>query len=550
MPWHVARDEQGCSASEPWAVVKDSDGSIVGCHATQADAQAQVAALYANEPGAAAMAAHVENNPDLCSPDSPWAVVDDDSGNSLGCFPDEASANVKLAEVSAPAAAESATLEVGGSFQALLVVEGHETADQRMFELNSVTWRDLPVPLMVQTETGPGGHVGAWFGGAVEEVMRDPTEPSRVLAAGHFAGPRAAEAEAYLRAGLRGISVDVSGSDVVLEGFDPGPDGIPTRMLERYGDARIMGATLTPFAAFEETQAWLPDEMTPPEVVGEVAGEDIPHGEEQEALFFVQRQAAEQRAVGLVAACAECAPGYRPPAGFFEDPHLNEPTPLTITDDGRVYGHIGLWDSCHVGKPGECFMPPHSTTNYAYFHVGEIICDDDSRVAVGHISMCTDPNAEGHEYDLYANAARTLAHYDNTGLVMADVRAGEDRHGPWVTGALRYGLPANRVSMLRAAVPSGDWRPIGTGLELIHVLAVNSGGYIVPRARVAASGKIEALVAAAAPQRSSDHERLSALEREVGALRRLVRGEVLERLDARERVRTLSALDRRVRSDR
>jgi len=54
MPWHVAKSSS-CPASKPWACIKDSDGSVEGCHAAKGDAEKQMAALYANEPGAKAM---------------------------------------------------------------------------------------------------------------------------------------------------------------------------------------------------------------------------------------------------------------------------------------------------------------------------------------------------------------------------------------------------------------------------------------------------------------------------------------------------------------
>jgi len=44
MPWTVIRSDE-CPASRPWAVIKDDDGSIEGCHASEADAQAQLVAL-------------------------------------------------------------------------------------------------------------------------------------------------------------------------------------------------------------------------------------------------------------------------------------------------------------------------------------------------------------------------------------------------------------------------------------------------------------------------------------------------------------------------
>ena len=50
MPWHVSKSAS-CPASKPYAVIKETDGSVVACHATKEAAQKQVAALYANEPG-------------------------------------------------------------------------------------------------------------------------------------------------------------------------------------------------------------------------------------------------------------------------------------------------------------------------------------------------------------------------------------------------------------------------------------------------------------------------------------------------------------------
>jgi HK97 family phage prohead protease len=49
MPWHTVSGHSECPKSKPWAVVLDSDGSVAGCHPTKADAEDQMAALYANE---------------------------------------------------------------------------------------------------------------------------------------------------------------------------------------------------------------------------------------------------------------------------------------------------------------------------------------------------------------------------------------------------------------------------------------------------------------------------------------------------------------------
>src|SRR4249920_61338 len=49
MPWHIVEGSASCPKSKPFAVVKDADGSVAGCHPTKAAANKQLAALYANE---------------------------------------------------------------------------------------------------------------------------------------------------------------------------------------------------------------------------------------------------------------------------------------------------------------------------------------------------------------------------------------------------------------------------------------------------------------------------------------------------------------------
>ncbi|HEY5990697.1 MAG TPA: HK97 family phage prohead protease [Streptosporangiaceae bacterium] len=49
MPWKVEKGH-GCPASRPWAVVKQTDGTVEGCHPTKDAAIQQQKALYAKEP--------------------------------------------------------------------------------------------------------------------------------------------------------------------------------------------------------------------------------------------------------------------------------------------------------------------------------------------------------------------------------------------------------------------------------------------------------------------------------------------------------------------
>lgn len=49
MPYHKESHHPQCPTSKPIAVVKDDDGKVMGCHPSDAAADAQLAALYANE---------------------------------------------------------------------------------------------------------------------------------------------------------------------------------------------------------------------------------------------------------------------------------------------------------------------------------------------------------------------------------------------------------------------------------------------------------------------------------------------------------------------
>ncbi len=178
----------------------------------------------------------------------------------------------------------------------------------------------------------------------------------------------------------------------------------------------------------------------------------------------------------------------RPPSTWFADPSLQQLSPLTITADGRVAGHIAAWHTSHIGMAGGV-KPPRSKSNYAYFRTGAVECDDGTFVDVGQITL-----AGGHA-PLEASVREAVAHYDNTNSAVMDVAAGEDRHGIWVAGALRPDVTDAQIRAVRASSVSGDWRPINGRLELVAVCSVNCPGFPIPRARVAAGAPI-ALVAA------------------------------------------------------
>ncbi|QNJ55944.1 capsid maturation protease [Microbacterium phage Rasputia] len=167
-----------------------------------------------------------------------------------------------------------------------------------------------------------------------------------------------------------------------------------------------------------------------------------------------------------------------PPEKWFANPALTEPTPITIDEDGRVYGHLASWNVCHVASPageGICVMAPKSRTGYAYFHTGAVKTKEGNVLATGRLCM------NGAHAASTLNYAATMAHYDDTSLAVADVRVGEDKFGIWVAGAMRPDITEKQIRTFRASPVSGDWRKIGGNLELTIGLNVNAPGYPVPR---------------------------------------------------------------------
>lgn len=180
------------------------------------------------------------------------------------------------------------------------------------------------------------------------------------------------------------------------------------------------------------------------------------------------------------------------PASWFAQPDLDRPTQLTISDTGRIYGHLAAWGVCHIGMPGTCTEPPHSATNYAYFHTGQIETDE-GLASVGHFTRGIGHAGGG------ISMAQATAHYDHTDSIWADVAVGEDEFGIWFAGAIRDDVTAEEVAELRAdGALSGDWRgPSQDRLELVAAVAVGTPGFPIPRTSIMASGGVQTSLTAA-----------------------------------------------------
>ena len=483
----------------------------------------------------------------------------------------------------------TAAAEAGDDFHSLLVVEGVWTGDGRYIDEGALTFRELPLPLMAIDRTTEA-HMEAVLIGNITRIERMGRELHGYGTFVESGSDEVNRLQTLIRRGeLRGISVDLDA--VEYEVIMPAEESEPTMtedgemsyeiadMKMKVTSARIMGATVVPFPAFQEAYieslaALTASLMTTQRVTGWVSAfqsfDDIdfvpPQGAREEAerglawrdefnrggtevgvarardisngknlspdtvnrmvSYFARHEVDKQGegwspdqdgfpSAGRIAwalwggdpgrAWAEkvkrqmesreesgsiVASGHPieapivPPSEWFANPELSGPTPLTVTDEGRIFGHLAVWGQCHIGHTNRCVEPPASITNYAHFLTGEILCDDGKRFPVGQITM----NGNHAPHNLGAQA--TSAHYDNTALAAADVTAGEDSFGIWVSGSIRPDLHPNQIRGLMASDVSGDWRRIGGNLELVAVLAVNVPGF--PKIRVR---ELEGLVA-------------------------------------------------------
>lgn len=188
----------------------------------------------------------------------------------------------------------------------------------------------------------------------------------------------------------------------------------------------------------------------------------------------------------------------RPPREWFENPNFVAASPVVVTQEGRIMGHLATWGTCHVGFTDVCVMAPHTQANYAHFRLGAVECDDGEFVATGTITMNT-----GHA-DERANPRASIAHYDNTGLAVAAVAAGEDEFGIWVSGWVLPSTTDEQIVSLRASNLSGDWRLIGGNLELIAALAVNTPGFPVQRTTFGMEEQVQLSLTAAGVVREAE----------------------------------------------
>jgi len=203
------------------------------------------------------------------------------------------------------------------------------------------------------------------------------------------------------------------------------------------------------------------DEYTPKQL-------KLVRGRIMAALKKYGANVSEESGMSVEYAMSDSGFPVTPSAAWFNNPALERRTPLTVSGEGQVYGHLAVWGECHRDVTNrECVIAPHSQMEYVPFHLGQVITAEGDPVQVGKIVMDT------RHADIRLGYTATALHYDDTGDEVAVVRAGEDEYGIWLAGAIIPEADDRKVAKLRRSPLSGDWRAVNGHLELTAALAVN-----------------------------------------------------------------------------
>jgi len=401
-------------------------------------------------------------------------------------------------------------------WEGLLVVEGIKSGDGREIEADALVWRNLPLPLMMMTSNPVGGegHDGAELAGRIDWIeRRDDGEVwgGGVIDVGSSAGKEALRLLTPDAAGLtmlRGVSVDLDDVEMSFDGADvfdmEGGALRPPSMKVAKG--RVMGATLTPFPAFQEAQVTLVSDALTAALAGE--GCDCEYEEAMVASAGNPLKGAQVRVYlphpfnrekSLVASAGTSQIPVAPPTAWFDCPPLAEleDTPVRITAEGQVFGFAADDKACHIGFADRCVRVPKSNASYRYFMNKQVETADGILISTGPVVMDTvHPN-------LKLKASDAQAFYAHNGCAVADVAVFDTPKGMYIAGALRPTITPEQLRALRGSDISPDWRNIRGNLECVALLAVNTSGFIT--AALVASGSEADASDAVAPGHVAAH---------------------------------------------
>lgn len=344
------------------------------------------------------------------------------------------------------------------------------TGDRRILEGDGGGSRELPLTIWGQF-VNESGHSGAVIVGALHEV----TFEDDGVVSGHgwlLDDENGRNAVKYLKTqSMRGNSVDLADVKAGYE-WDEEADDIAIR----FSEWNIAGTTLVGRPAFKDAHASLGEELvaswmdeTDPLVV------DLP--------FSVNVQVAQPE----VMASGAKAPSWE----LFYVPESPTPQPKFVGEPDEsgfmpVFGHLGLWNTCHDGIEGQCTIIPRPSDDYRGFNSADVLTDR-GMVKTGPLFL-----AGGHPKAGALSKQTVIEAYGGVENTWADVRITAGALGPWMSGYVRPGTPDDMVVAARASKISGHW--LGTVLKA--AVSVNVPGYEVSDSfALAADGTVAELVA-------------------------------------------------------
>jgi hypothetical protein len=346
------------------------------------------------------------------------------------------------------------------------------TGDGRILEEAGGGVRDLSLTIWGQFIEQPG-HDGAVPTGALDEVTFE--EDGNVSGWGWFLDDENGRtAVRYLETGaMRGNSVNLADISASLE-WDEAAD----EALIRFSQWNIAGTCQVGRPAFKEAYAELDEEIVASWYSNETPlVADLP--------FTINIEVAHEEVT------ASGAP--RPDWDMFHFPESPTPQPHFVGEPDEngfipVFGHLGLWNSCHDGIEGTCTMIPRPVDNYAGFNSAGVLTNK-GRVNTGPLFL-----RNGHPKAGELNRKSVDEAYGGTENAWADVRITAGVLGPWYSGYVRPGTPEESVVVARASKVSGHWK----GGALKAVVSVNVPGYEVASVEsfnLDSSGIVDELVA-------------------------------------------------------
>lgn len=435
MPWSIVEGDERCDAGE-FAVVKDEDLELEGCHATREEAEAQIAALNASE---------AEDDAD---------DVDADAVPNPGAL------------------SRRKTVPWSG----VLVVEGVPTGDGRQFATGSLSWpalgetSSLEIPLGWMYERAHGGMSTDKVAlvGRIDSITRRGSElhgTGLIDLDSHWGREAARLMGTRDDPGfLAGVSIDADDPDdphglnveyvfpdscaiddagTPLDDNDGPEDDIAAELacmmpeMKIYHSGRIRAATLVDIPAYVEARLYL--------------DESVPEGEPVDA---------EALAMPVVASSFTMTIPDLPPAAWFDEPR-DEPEigGITVTDEGRIFGYLAPKHVAHRGYRDKRVTVPMGNVDYGIWMNRVTIADDGrggfTRLATGPITMDCGHAAASPRV---VGAARR-EHYDNSCSIVATVRVGENNRGVWISGAVLPDVTPDQIRRMMACQLSGDWGP-------------------------------------------------------------------------------------------